>query len=112
MLIDDRWVWGGCRYLVETPANICTPKYLADTAGRIRDLAPERFQLTVHERAAVEEMNMGLYLGAQTPPEAERKGGYCVARGLLEATPSARLLPQRGIALCSRVHIEASIWTT
>jgi len=51
------------RYLVETPANICTPQYLAETAGRIAALAPERFHLDVHERAAVEKLGMGLYLG-------------------------------------------------
>jgi leucyl aminopeptidase len=48
---------------VETPANFCTPQYLAETAGRIAALAPERFQLEVLERPAVEELGMGLYLG-------------------------------------------------
>lgn len=64
-----------CRYLVETPANICTPQYLAETAGRIRDLAPERFSLTVHDRPAVEKMGMGLYLGA---PNCQKPQVLCL----------------------------------
>jgi hypothetical protein len=62
-------VMPGCRYLVETPANVCTPEYLADTAARIAALAPERFQLDVLNRPAVEALGMGLYLGvAQVSP--------------------------------------------
>ena len=45
---------------METPANFCTPQYLAETAGRIAALAPERFQLEVLERPAVEKLGMGL----------------------------------------------------
>lgn len=59
---------------METPANICTPQYLAETAGRIRDLAPERFSLTVHNRPAVEKMGMGLYLGA---PNCHQPSSMC-----------------------------------
>ena len=51
------------RYLVETPANFCTPQYLAETAARVAALAPERFHLDVLERPAVEALGMGLYLG-------------------------------------------------
>lgn len=60
---DRHLACGLSRYLVETPANICTPEYLADTAARIAALAPERFQLDVLERPAVEELGMGFYLG-------------------------------------------------
>jgi leucyl aminopeptidase len=37
------------RYLVEAPANVCTPSYLADVAAKIQALAPDLFKLTVLE---------------------------------------------------------------
>lgn len=38
---------GVCRYLVEAPANVCTPRHLAAAAQHIRALNPDRFTLKV-----------------------------------------------------------------
>ncbi|KAK9806577.1 hypothetical protein WJX73_003958 [Symbiochloris irregularis] len=61
------------RYLVETPANICNPTYLADCAKQIADSASDVMKLEVLEREQCEELGMGLYLGvaecSATPPK-------------------------------------------
>jgi leucyl aminopeptidase len=36
-----------CRYLVEAPANVCTPRHLAAAAAHIKAISPERFSLKV-----------------------------------------------------------------
>jgi hypothetical protein len=36
-----------CRYLVEAPANVCTPRHLAAAAAHIQALNPDRFKLKV-----------------------------------------------------------------
>jgi len=36
-----------CRYLVEAPANVCTPRHLAAAAQHITALNPDRFRLKV-----------------------------------------------------------------
>jgi hypothetical protein len=38
---------GLCRYLVEAPANVCTPRHLAAAAAHIKAISPERFTLKV-----------------------------------------------------------------
>ncbi|WP_028453546.1 leucyl aminopeptidase [Chitinilyticum aquatile] len=49
------------RELGDTPGNICTPSYLADTA---RELARElRFDCEVLEQAELEKLGMGSFLG-------------------------------------------------
>lgn len=51
------------RYLVEAPANVCTPTYLASAAQHIAGLAPEHMKLEVLEKEDCEKLGMGLYLG-------------------------------------------------
>ena len=48
---------------MEEPPNVCTPAHLADIAGKIAALAPERFELKVLLRPEVEALKMGLFLG-------------------------------------------------
>ena len=36
-----------CRYLVEAPSNVCTPRHLAAAAAHIKAISPERFSLKV-----------------------------------------------------------------
>lgn len=76
---------------METPANFCTPQYLADTAARIAALAPERFHLDVLERPAVEKLGMGLYLGVAQVSGQRQGWGLCGAlmRGAPAAHPEA-----------------------
>lgn len=61
------------RSLVETPANICTPQYMADTAKMIADEFPDVMKLKVLEKEECEERKMGLYLavarGSALPPK-------------------------------------------
>lgn len=61
------------RYLVETPANICKPAYLAEAAAKIAESAPDVLKLEVLEREDCEKLGMGLYLGvaecAESPPK-------------------------------------------
>lgn len=61
------------RSLVETPANVCTPQYMADTAKMIAEEFPDVMKLKVLEREECEKRNMGLYLavakGSALPPK-------------------------------------------
>jgi len=51
------------RYLVESPANICTPTYLAQASQDIADKSPEVMKLEILEKEDCEKMGMGCYLG-------------------------------------------------
>lgn len=51
-----------CRYLVEAPANVCTPSHLAAAAGTIADAAKDVMQLEVVEKEDCEKLKMGCYL--------------------------------------------------
>ena len=61
------------RYLVETPANICKPAYLAEAAKQVADSAPDVLKLEVLEEAECEEMGMGLFLAVSECSEAPGK---------------------------------------
>ncbi|EIE19999.1 hypothetical protein COCSUDRAFT_54513 [Coccomyxa subellipsoidea C-169] len=61
------------RYLVETPANICTPTYLAKVAAVIAESAPDVFKLEIIEEDACEEMGMGCFLGVTACSEEPAK---------------------------------------
>jgi leucyl aminopeptidase len=58
---------------VETPANICTPTYLAKAAAVIAESAPDVFQLEVIEEDACKEMGMGCFLGVTACSEEPAK---------------------------------------
>ena len=49
------------RCLVDAPANICTPTYLADSCKQIQSKYPN-FDLEVLERDQCEKLGMGAYL--------------------------------------------------
>lgn len=51
------------RYLVEAPANVCTPAHLADAAKLISTQFPDVMTLEVLEREDCEKLKMGCYLG-------------------------------------------------
>lgn len=61
------------RDLVNGPANLVTPSYLADVAREIADAHPGRVKLTVLEREDCEKLGMGCYLavarGSAQPPK-------------------------------------------
>jgi len=61
------------RYLVEAPANVCTPTYLADAAAAIAASSPDQMKLEILEKEDCEKLGMGLYLGvseaADEPPK-------------------------------------------
>ncbi|CAL8466303.1 g5839 [Coccomyxa elongata] len=61
------------RYLVETPANICTPTYLATAAAAIVESAPEVLKLEVLEEDACKDMGMGCFLGVTACSEEPAK---------------------------------------
>ena len=58
---------------METPANICTPTYLAKAAAVIAESAPDVFQLEVIEEDACKEMGMGCFLGVTECSEEPAK---------------------------------------
>ena len=64
---------GAGRYLIETPANICKPAYLAAAAARVAESAPEVLKLEVMEEGECEKMGMGLFLGVAECSEAPAK---------------------------------------
>lgn len=51
------------RFLVEAPANVCTPSHLAAAAQHIADLDPTHYSLTVLEEAECRALGMGLFVG-------------------------------------------------
>jgi leucyl aminopeptidase len=51
------------RYLVEAPANVCTPRHLAAAAAHIQAINPDRFKLKVLEEVDCKKLGMGLFLG-------------------------------------------------
>ena len=51
------------RYIVEAPANICTPSHIARVAEAIAAAAPDVFTCRILEQADCEAMRMGCYLG-------------------------------------------------
>eukprot|EP00775_Hariotina_reticulata_P004117 gene4117-4363_t len=51
------------RFLVEAPANVCTPSHLAAAAAHIAALAPDRFTLKILNEAECTELGMGLFVG-------------------------------------------------
>lgn len=61
------------RDLVNGPANLVTPSYLATVAREIADAHPDRVKLTVLEREDCEKLGMGCYLavarGSAQPPK-------------------------------------------
>ncbi len=78
-----------CRYLVETPANICTPTYLAKVAAVIAESAPDVFKLEIIEEDACEEMGMGCFLGVTACSEEPAKFIHLTytPKGVLLLTP-------------------------
>lgn len=58
---------------METPANICTPTYLATAAAAIVESAPEVLKLEVLEEDACREMGMGCFLGVTACSEEPAK---------------------------------------
>jgi leucyl aminopeptidase len=51
------------RYLVEAPANVCTPTYLAAAAAAVAAAAPDVMSLRVLEQDECEALGMGCFLG-------------------------------------------------
>lgn len=105
-----------CRYLIEAPANVCTPTYLAHAAEHIAAISPDVMSLKVLEREQCQALGMGLFLGVAqgsdeppkfihltyTPKEAvKRKVGIPVGQsqrtGLVLATVLARVESMSGL---------------
>ena len=59
-LLKLRW---SCRYVLEMPANLATPTYLADTAESIAASSDGSLSAKILEKEECEKMGMGLYLG-------------------------------------------------
>ena len=80
---------------METPANICTPTYLATAAAAIVDSAPEVFKLEVLEEDACKDMGMGCFLGVTACSEEPAKFIHLTytPKGAFPLTPSYNLLP-------------------
>lgn len=51
------------RFLVEAPANVCTPTYLAEAAATIASQASDCMKLEVLEKEECEKLGMGCFLG-------------------------------------------------
>ncbi|WIA22459.1 hypothetical protein OEZ85_004757 [Tetradesmus obliquus] len=51
------------QFLVEAPANVCTPSHLAAAAAHLAALDPAHFSLKVLDESQVRALRMGLFLG-------------------------------------------------
>eukprot|EP00882_Tetradesmus_deserticola_P030039 GHRQ01033694.1.p1 GENE.GHRQ01033694.1~~GHRQ01033694.1.p1 ORF type:complete len:133 (+),score=61.98 GHRQ01033694.1:127-525(+) len=51
------------QFLVEAPANVCTPSWLAAAAAHLAALDPAHFSLKVLDEPQVRQLGMGLFLG-------------------------------------------------
>lgn len=73
-IAQSRAVAGGvflARSMVESPANECTPQFMADAAKAIAEKFPGVMKLEILEKEDCEELNMGCYLAvakASTSP--------------------------------------------
>lgn len=84
------------RSLVEAPANICSPQYMADVATAIANKFPDVLKLEILEREECEKLNMGCYLAVAkasafppkfihltyTPKEPSEKKIAVIGKGL------------------------------
>eukprot|EP00878_Enallax_costatus_P036737 GHUV01041283.1.p1 GENE.GHUV01041283.1~~GHUV01041283.1.p1 ORF type:complete len:397 (+),score=119.51 GHUV01041283.1:265-1455(+) len=61
------------RYLVEAPANVCTPTYLAAAAQHIASLDPKHFSLVVLDEQQCRDLGMGLLVGVAQGSEQPLK---------------------------------------
>eukprot|EP00877_Chromochloris_zofingiensis_P005013 jgi/Chrzof1/14512/Cz09g05170.t1 len=101
------------RYLIEAPANVCTPTYLAHAAEHIAAISPDVMSLKVLEREQCQALGMGLFLGVAqgsdeppkfihltyTPKEAVKRKVAVVGKGLTFDSGGYNLKVHGGIEL-------------